>query len=90
MVTRQWYLELHLKWSNNIDIAVESMRRLLYHVDSILTICKTQSTLDFNQLLTGKNIHKKYGAKKIFQISIYISNIVQLAFQYTLANKTTR
>ena len=62
----------------------------LYHVDLILTIYKTQSTLDLNQLPTGKNIHKKYGAKKIFQISIYIPNNVQLAFQYTCVSKTTR
>ncbi len=64
------------------------MRILLDHVDLILTIYKKQATLDFNQLHTGKNIHKKYDTKKIFQIYIYKSNVVQLAFQYTGVNKT--
>ena len=62
----------------------------LYHVDLILTIYKTQSTLDFNQLPTGKNIHKKYGAKKIFQITNYTIYITYMASQRSGLNKTTR
>ena len=64
------------------------MRIALNHVGLLLTIYRTQSTLDFSQLHTGKNIHKIYGTKKIFQITIYKSSIIQLAFQYTGVNKT--
>ncbi len=66
------------------------MRIALNHVGLLLTIYRTQSTLDFSQLHTGKNIHKIYGTKKIFQITIYKSNIVHQAFQYIGVNKTKR
>jgi hypothetical protein len=62
----------------------------LIHIGVISTIHKRHATLGFNQLYTGKNIHRKYETKKIYQIFIYTTDTLRLAFPNTVLSKTAR